>query len=85
ISIKTWLDKDSNYFGTGFGLKGHVYIGGAWREVTIKSTSAYWQGKTGHTVNLTATVSGLTSTAESITGIKFKVTRIDGNGSAGKL
>ena len=85
VSIKTWLDKDSNYFGRGYGLKGHVYIGGAWHEVVIKNTSAYWKGKSGHTVNVVVTVSGLSANTTALTGIKFKTTRIDSLGTAGLL
>lgn len=85
VSIKTWLDKDASYFGRGYGLKGHVYIGGSWRTITLKDTTAYWRGKTGHTVSLNVTVNGLSESATELTGIKFKVTRIDSSGTAGIL
>ena len=80
IAITAALGRDSNYFGHGFGLVASVYIGGSWRNVTLKKTSDYWRGKTGHTVNLNVTVSGLSSTATSLTGIKFKATRSDSTG-----
>lgn len=85
IAIKSWLDKDSNSLGTGVGLKGQILIGGSWKDVTIKNTSASWKGKSGHTVNITVTVSGLTSTSKYISGIKFKVVRTDSGGSAGVI
>lgn len=85
ISIKTWLDKDSSYFGRGYGLKGHVYIGTGWKEVTIKKTTDYWKGKSGHTVNVIISLSGLSASTSEIKGIKFKVTRIDNLGTAGTL
>lgn len=85
VTITTALDKDANYFGRGYGLKGHLYIGGAWREFTIKTTDEYWRGKSGHTKNLTVTITGLAASATSIGGIKFKTTRIDNLGTAGLL
>lgn len=85
FSVKTWLDKDASYFGNGYSLQGSIYIGGSWRNVTLKKTTDYWRGKTGHTVNLTVTVSGVSASATALTGIKFKVTRPDGLGQAGTL
>ena len=85
IAITASLGASGSYFGRGLGLTGSVYIGGAWHNVTIKPTSAYWKGKSGHTVNMAVTVTGLTEASTSITGIKFKVTRIDTSGNAGKL
>lgn len=86
ISITAALRYDGSYFGRGYGLTAAVYIGGSWRTVKLKDTSAYWRGKTAHTVNLTVTVSGLSNTATSLSGIKFKVTRSDSmGGTAGIL
>lgn len=85
LTITTSLGTSNNYFGHGYGLKGSVYIGGSWHHVTIKNTSSYWKGKSGHTVNLTVTVSGLSGSTSSISGIKFKVTRTDSLGTAGTL
>lgn len=85
LAITASLGSSSNYFGNGYVLKGSVYIGGAWHDVTLKKSSDYWRGSTGHTVNLSVTVSGLSTTTTSITGIKFKATRTDGLGTAGTL
>lgn len=85
LSITTWLDKDASYFGRGYGLTGNIYIGGSWRTITLKKTTDYWRGKSGHTVNLNVTVSGLAVSTTALTGIKFKVTRIDSLGTAGIL
>lgn len=86
FSITASLGKDTNYFGRGYGLKAGIYVGGAWREVTLKTTSAYWRGRTAHTVNLTVNLSNLSSTSTSISGVKFRVVRIDSvGGAAGKL
>lgn len=85
VSVTTWLDKDASYFGRGYGLTGNLYIGGSWRTFTIKATTAYWKGKSGHTVNASYTISGLAATTTALTGIKFKVARIDSLGTAGVL
>lgn len=85
ITITASLANTSSYFGNGYGLIASVYIGGAWHDVTLKKTSAYWKGTSGHTVNLSVTVTGLSSTATAVTGIKFKVRRSDNNGTAGTL
>jgi len=86
-SITASLKYSTSYFGRGLGLKGSIYCGGSWHDVTIKSTSAYWRGKTAHTVNLSFTVTGLAATTKALTGIKFKAWRTDSNleGTAGKL
>ena len=85
IAITTSLGNDASYFGRGYGLTGSVYIGGAWHNATLKKTTDNWKGKTGHTVNLSVTVTGLSASTASITGIKFKVSRTDSLGNAGKL
>ena len=85
VVITTSLAKSSNYFGRGYGLVGHVYIGGAWRTITLKPTSAYWSGNSGHTVTLSVTVTGLSASTTLLSGIKFKVTRADSLGTAGIL
>ncbi len=80
VSITASLGRDSNYFGHGYGLTASVYIGGSWRNVKLKDKSAYWRGKTGHTVNLSVTLSGLSASTASISGIKFRVQRSDSTG-----
>lgn len=85
ITVTTALGADSSYFGRGYSLQASVYIGGAWKNIKLKGTDEYWKGKSGHTANLTVTVSGLSASASSLTGIKFKVTRPDGSGNAGLL
>ena len=85
VTITASLANTGSYFGNGYGLIASVYIGGKWHDVTLKKTSDNWKGTTGHTVNLSATVTGLTSTQTAITGIKFKVRRSDNNGTAGTL
>jgi predicted phage tail component-like protein len=80
IAITAALASSSNYFGNGFSLNASVYIGGAWRTVTLKKTTDYWRGKTGHTKNITVTISGLSASDTALTGIKFKAVRTDSVG-----
>ncbi len=81
-TITASLKNDSNYFGYGFGLQASLYIGGAWRNVTLKTTSDWWEGRTGHTANIAFTISGLSATQTLIDEIKFRVSRTDGVGGA---
>lgn len=85
VAITTSLRSTASYFGRGLGLKGSIYMGGAWHDVTLKNTSEYWRGNSGHTANISFTVSGLSNTTSSITGIRFKVNRTDTSGQAGIL
>ena len=85
FAITASLEKASNYFGQGYGLKASIYVGGSWRDVTLKTTDVKWTGNSGHTVNISVTVSGLTATQTSLTGMKFKVTRTDSYGTSGIL
>lgn len=88
VTITTALSHSSSYFGRGYGLKASVYIGGAWKTVTLKNTTEYWKGTTAHTANLTVDVTGLAAGTTSLTGIKFKVDRTEttsDSGKAGKL
>lgn len=85
VAITGSLGTNSSYFLSGYILNASIYIGGAWRNATLKKSTDKWRGKTGHTVNLTFTVTGLSETTNALTGIKFKVTRGDSYGTAGIL
>lgn len=86
VTITASLKNETSYFGRGYGLTASIYMGGTWRSVKLKDTTEYWKGQSGHTVNLSFTVSGLSNTTKSLTGIKFKVERSDSvGGSAGIL
>lgn len=80
VAITSALWQSGSYFGNGYGLQGSLYIGGAWRNAVLKTPSDYWRGTTGHTVNMSFTVTGLTESQAALTGIKFKVTRTDSYG-----
>lgn len=77
VTITAALTRSTSYFGRGYGLEASIFIANEWHTVLLKNTSAYWSGKTGHSVNKTITVSGLNSSTSVLTGIKFKVERTD--------
>lgn len=85
IAITGSLATDSNYFLEGYVLVASIYIGGAWRNVTLKKATDKWRGKTGHTANISVNVTGLSATTSVLSGIKFKVTRGDSYGTSGIL
>lgn len=74
--------ESTGYVYNGYGLKAGIYIGGAWREATLKGLTERWNGSTGHTVNITYTVTGITKATTSISGIKFRITRSDSLGDS---
>lgn len=61
--------------GTGYGLVAGVYVGGAWRTWTLKSDSTSWTGTTSHSASATFTITGLSNTTTSLTGIQVRVLR----------
>lgn len=76
-TITASLGTDKNYFGRGLGVKASVYVGGSWHDIRVKTTSAYWKGRSAHTVSTTFTVTGLTADQTALTGIRFKAWRTD--------
>lgn len=76
-TITASLGTDKNYFGRGLGVKASVYVGGSWHDIWVKTTSAYWKGRSAHTVSTSFTVTGLTAEQTALTGIKFKAWRTD--------
>lgn len=86
VTVTASLKYTGSYFGHGYGLKAGIYMGGSWHEVVLKKTTDYWRGKTGHTVSMSFTVSNLSASTKSLTGIKFRATRSDPyGGGAGIL
>ena len=83
FTITASLGLDRNYFGNGFVLDASIYIAGAWHTVRLKNSTDYWRGRTGHTININVTVTGLSNTQSAITGVKFKCDRNDPYGYMG--
>ena len=84
FTAKGRLATSSSHFGSGLGLKAGVYIGGAWRTWTLKSTSSTWSGTSWHSASESFSITTSASTT-SLTGIKVRVLRSDSNGSSCKL
>lgn len=81
-AITASLKYSTSYFGRPYALKGSLYIGGKWHDVTIKKSSEFWRGKSGHTANMSFTITGLSASTSSLSGIKFKVVRTDSTSGA---
>lgn len=61
---------------TNYGVTCGLYIGGTWHDFTLVSYGTPWQGTSPISASTIITVSGLTASQTSITGIKFRA--IDG-------
>ena len=85
ITVTASLGRDSSYFGRGYGLRASIYDTAVWNNVTLKKTTDYWRGKTGHTVSTTFVIDGISASTTKISGMKFKVVRTDSLGTAGIL
>lgn len=58
--------------GTGRPLTGGLYLNGNWYTFVIKNSSTAWSGTTKHYINTTITVTDLTASQTSITGVQFR-------------
>ena len=85
LSITAAMVSESNYWKNEGILVASVYIGGSWHNVTMKAAGDVWESNSGHSKSITVTVTGLTSTTNELTGIKFKATRNDSLGETGVL
>lgn len=72
------LQYDSSY--TTYRVTCGLYLGGAWHDVEINPAGNNWSGKSPRTARMTVTVSGLTASQTSLTGIKFRAAAADGWG-----
>lgn len=81
VSITAALTRASSYFGRGYGLQAFLYIdtprGTIEKSVILKYTTSFWRGLSGHTVNMAFTIEGLSATASTLSGIRFRVKRTD--------
>lgn len=65
---------------TGYRVTCGMYLGGAWHDVEINPSGNGWSGTSPRTARMTVTVSGLTASQTSITGIYFRAAAADGWG-----
>ena len=84
FTAKGKLASSSSWLGTGLVLKAGVYIGGAWKTWTLKSSSSTWSGTSWHSASASFTIS-TSITTTSLTGIKVRVLRTDSNGNGAEL
>lgn len=70
----TWhLQYAESWWGTGYTMTAGIYLGSTWNSITLKASSTVYEGTDTHTATGTFTVSGLTETQTSLTGIQFRV------------
>ena len=84
-TITTSLEASSSGIGKNRSIKASLYVGGTWHSVTIKKATDHWQKGKKYTTSYSFTVTGLTASATSLTGIRFKAERTDSLGEAGIL
>lgn len=72
FKITVNLGNSESLSGTSRPFTGGLYLNGSWQTFTIKNSSTSWSGTTKHYINVTKTVSGLTSTQTNITGVQFR-------------
>ena len=75
LTVKCHLQYSESHSGTGITYTAGLYVGGSWRELQLKSSSDNWSGTTVHTKSTSFTVTGLSATTTSLTGIKFRVVK----------
>ncbi|MCI8348673.1 MAG: hypothetical protein HFE74_04445 [Firmicutes bacterium] len=66
---------------TQYGMTCGLYIGGSWHDVTLVPKGTWWSGTGNKTASSTFTISGLTASQTSITGIQFRATSSDRSGT----
>lgn len=82
VTVSAHLQYSSSFLGTGYPITVSIYLGGAWRSMTLKKSSDSWSGTGSHSVSDSWTIpAGVTATA--ITGISFKANNT--GGSSGDL
>lgn len=65
---------------TGFRVTCGIYLGGQWHEAEINPSGNNWSGTSPRSVNMTITVSGLSVTQTTISGIYVHAAAADGEG-----
>lgn len=85
VSVSASLVGSSSGIGANREIKASVYMGGSWHSVILKKKADHWVKNKQYSANISFTVSGLTETTTSLTGIKFKAERTDSLGQAGAL
>ena len=82
ITVKSHLQYSESVQGTGITLTGYLKISGVSYEIPLKSRTETWSGTTVHTASKNITVTGLSASATSITGVTFSVVNAYDNSSS---
>ena len=82
ITVKSHLQYSESFQGTGIILTGYLKISGVSYEIPLKSRAETWSGTTVHTASKNITVTGLSASATSITGVIFRVVNAHDNSSS---
>lgn len=85
VMISVRLDNSESFFGSGYILQACVKIGETTKKVILKESPDYWSGTTEHKRSVEFTVTGLTTAAKTITGIKFYTERLGQYGGTAGL
>lgn len=72
FKVTSHLASSSSSLGRSYDLTAGLYLASKWYNFKIKDNES-WSGTTNHTKTQTITITGLSSSATSITGIKFRV------------
>lgn len=84
FKVTAKLASSQSYIGTGCGLQAGVYVGGAWKNWTLKSTSESleeWSGTAAHSKSASFSISA-DADLNKFTGVKVRVRRTDSLGTA---
>lgn len=86
VEITSDLEYSSSSKGTGYTMTGKLYVGGSWHSITLKKSTVAWSGANDpYTATATITVSGLSNSQTSLTGVKFKVESSSSSYPGGEL
>lgn len=85
IRIKWHLQYYNSYWYSGHTKTAYLYLNGNWFYVTLKDSDTLIEGDDVHTSTRRVTVTGLTASQKSITGIKFRVETNNDNYRGGTM
>lgn len=73
ITVKSHLQWADSLLGSGYTMTGYLKVNGTSYYITLKTSSEVWSGTTVYTATRTITVSDLSESETSLSGITFRV------------
>lgn len=73
ITVKSHLQWSDSLLGNGYTMTGYLKVNGTSYYITLKTSSEVWSGTTVYTATRTITVSDLSESETSLSGITFRV------------